>query len=75
MNNKPDFESLSVPLIGLPQVPVMSRELFSRSIGISVGVVNAWADRGYIFCYPIGKYSLINLELLRKQCLEKQFSL
>ncbi|WP_428718306.1 hypothetical protein [Undibacterium curvum] len=60
--------------IELPAVPIMSRDLFARAIGLPVGVVIGWADRGYLPCISIGKYSLVNLELLRKQCRERDFS-
>ncbi|MBK1889961.1 hypothetical protein Undi14_07915 [Undibacterium sp. 14-3-2] len=54
---------------------LMSREKFADMIGIPVGVVIAWADRGYLPLYRIGKYSLINVALLHKQCLAREFSL
>lgn len=75
MGANDNFEKLSIGLAGLSPVPLMSRELFAQSIGLPVGVVNSWADRGYLMMYPIGRYSLVNLELLRKQCLDKEFKL
>jgi hypothetical protein len=35
---------------------LMSREKFADMIGIPVGVVIGWCDRGYLPVVPIGKY-------------------
>lgn len=74
MGDIPKFDqlsSISHPL----SVTLMSREKFADMIGLPIGVVVAWCDRGYLPVVPIGKYSLINVALLHKQCLEKEFSL
>lgn len=74
MGDIPKFDQLS----NIPHplsVALMSREKFADTIGIPVGVVTAWCDRGYLPVVPIGKYSLINVALLHQQCLEKKFSL
>jgi hypothetical protein len=76
-----DFTKLS-PLAALalqqqsgPQgSPVVSRERFADMIGLPIGVVVGWCNKGLIPCVTVGKYSLINVELLRKQCLSKEFA-
>lgn len=75
MGAKDNFVNLSPDGGGFPPVPLMSRDAFARAIGIPIGVVIAWCDRGYIPTISVGKYSLINVELVRKQCLHKEFSL
>lgn len=60
---------------GVP--PLVSRERFAELVfGSSelVGVVIGWCNKGLVPTVTIGKYSLINLELMRKQCLAKEFS-
>ncbi|MFZ6693666.1 hypothetical protein [Undibacterium sp. SXout20W] len=74
MNTKTHLDVFT-PDVNFPVVPLMSRDAFAKAIGIPVGVVTGWADRGYIPCVSIGKYSLVNLELLRKQCANKEFSI
>lgn len=59
----------------IPNVPIMSRELFACLTGFSEGVITGWINRGYIPTFDIGRYSAINLELLRKMCLDKEFRL
>ncbi|QEL57899.1 hypothetical protein FYK34_13315 [Chromobacterium paludis] len=54
--------------------PLVTRELFSAMCGVAPGVVVGWCNRGLVPCITVGRYSLINLELLRKRCLEKEFS-
>jgi len=57
----------------LPAVPLLSREKFAITLGVSRGVVEGWANKGLIPLIKIGKYSLVNVELLRRRCLEKEF--
>lgn len=66
----------SVPNISqLTGVPVMSRELFAQHVGVSIHVVNGWVERGYLPTFEMGRYRLINVALLSKMTLEKEFSL
>ncbi|MBZ0095447.1 MAG: hypothetical protein K8H75_08800 [Sulfuricella sp.] len=66
----------SVPNISqLTGVPVMSRELFAQNVGVSLDVVNGWVNRGYLPTFEMGRYRLINVALLSKMTLEKEFSL
>lgn len=53
--------------------PLVTRERFAELVGLPVGVVVGFANRGYIPTVSIGKYSLVNLELLRKRCLDREF--
>jgi len=75
MGAKDEFVNLQSDAFVFPSVPLMGREAFARAIGIPVGVLIGWCDRGYIPTITIGKYSLINVELIRKQCTNKEFSL
>lgn len=59
----------------LPNVPVMTRERFADLSGIEVGVLNGWINKGYMPVMEFGKYRLVNLALLTKMALDKEFSL
>lgn len=59
----------------LPPVPMMSREAFAAAIGLPVGVIVGFCNKGYLPTVSIGKYSLINVALLQQRCLEQGFSL
>ncbi|GAQ30430.1 hypothetical protein K6V18_06600 [Ralstonia insidiosa] len=54
-------------------VPVMTREAFAAAIGLPLTVLAAQCDRGYWPTLKIGKYSFINVELVRKSALAKEF--
>ncbi|MBJ9655355.1 hypothetical protein [Burkholderia multivorans] len=58
----------------LPPVPVMTREAFAAAIGLPVTVLVAQCDRGYWPTMKIGKYSFINVELVRKSALAREFA-
>lgn len=53
--------------------PLCSRERFAEMCGLPVGVIIGWCNKGLVPCLSVGKYSLVNLELLRKRCLEREF--
>ncbi len=53
-------------------VPVMEREKFSELVGVDLGVINGWIDRGYLPSIKMGKHRLVNLALLTKECMEKE---
>lgn len=57
-----------------PPLPLVTRERFAEAVGLPAGVVVGWCNKGLVPTVQIGKYSLINIELLRKLCLEKEFS-
>lgn len=59
----------------LPNIshPVVSRERFAEMTGLPVGVIIGFVNKGYLPTVHIGKYSLINVELLRKRCLDLEF--
>lgn len=59
----------------LPSVPVMHRDLFAEHVGVSVDVVTGWINKGYIPVLEVGKYRLVNLALLNKLALEREFTL
>lgn len=53
----------------------MHRENFAQAVGVSVDVVTGWINRGYIPTFEVGKYRLVNLALLTKLALDKEFRL
>jgi hypothetical protein len=55
-------------------VPLVTRERFAEMVGLPVGVIVGWCNKGLIPTMTIGKYSLISVELLRKRCLEREFA-
>ena len=59
----------------LPSVPVMSRTLFAQQVGVTEDTVTGWINRGYLPVFEIGKYNLVNLALLNRMALEKEFKL
>jgi hypothetical protein len=56
-------------------VPFMTREAFAVAIGLPVSVLTAQAERGYWPEVRIGKRVFINVELVRKQALEREFAI
>lgn len=50
--------------------PVMHKEKFADLVGVSLGVVDGWCDRGYVPTIKIGKHSLVNMTQLNIQCLK-----
>ena len=62
------FPSSTVP----PAIPVMERERFATLVGIDLGVVNGWIDRGYVPTVKIGRHRLINLAALTREALESE---
>lgn len=66
------LNTLSLPS-GLP--PLLTREKFAEQVGLPVGVVVGFINKGYLATFPLGRYSLVNIELLRKQCLDREFTL
>lgn len=53
--------------------PLVSRERFAEMTGLPIGVIVGFCNKGYVPTLAMGKYSLINLELLRKACLERAY--
>ena len=69
--------SSAAPVISLAPdyaPPLVTRELFAQMSGLPVGVIVGFVNKGYIPTVSIGKYSLINIELLRKRCLDRDFA-
>ena len=55
--------------------PLVTRERFAEMVGnLPVGVIVGWSNKGLVPCVSVGKYSLINVELLRKRCLDAEFA-
>jgi len=54
--------------------PLVTRERFAELIGLPVGVVVGWCNKGLVPCVAVGKYSLINMALLQSQCLAREFA-
>jgi hypothetical protein len=68
---RPDFASTSVSHVSSPLV---TRERFSEMVGLPLGVITGWCNKGLVPCVSIGKYSLINVALLGNRCIAKEFS-
>ena len=54
--------------------PFVTRERFADMVGLPVGVIIGWCNKGLVPCVSIGKYSLINVALLGSRCVAKEFS-
>ncbi len=66
-----DFEDLSsTSLASVP--PLLPWAKFADWIQTEPGIVRAWMDRGYLPAHKIGKHIYVNVELLRRQLLEKE---
>lgn len=63
-----------IPSSGHYTPPLVTRERFADMVGLPVGVIVGFVNKGYVPTVSVGKYSLINLELLRKQCLDREFA-
>ncbi|WP_112068109.1 hypothetical protein [Herbaspirillum rubrisubalbicans] len=55
--------------------PVVSRERFAEMVGLPLGVVVGFINKGYLPTVSIGKYSLVNVAAIQRSCSEKEFSL
>jgi hypothetical protein len=55
-------------------VPLMTREAFAAAVGLPLSVLVAQAERGYWPEVRVGKRVFINVELVRKRALEREFS-
>lgn len=76
-SNAPTTELKSASFALSGYTPLVSREQFAEMVFGSkeaVGIVIGWCNKGLIPTVSIGKYSLISIELLRKQCLDREFS-
>lgn len=56
-------------------VPLMSRTKFAEHVGVTEDTVTGWINRGYLPVVEVGKYRLVNLALLNKMALSKEFYL
>lgn len=54
--------------------PLVTRERFAEMVGLPLGVVIGWCNKGLVPCVSVGKYSLINVALLQTKCLEREFA-
>lgn len=66
-----EFATTFVPNAGSPLV---TRERFAEMVGLPLGVITGWCNKGLVPCFSIGKYSLINVALLGNRCIAKEFS-
>ena len=66
-----DFDELSsTSLASVP--PLLPWAKFADWIQTEPGIVRGWIDRGYLPVHRIGKHIYVNVELLRRQLLEKE---
>ncbi len=59
----------------LPLVPVMTREKFAEFAGVTPETVRGWCDKGYLPTFDMGRWSLINVALLTKDALSREWKL
>jgi len=52
--------------------PVLPWTVFADWIHVEPGIVRGWYERGYLPTVRFGKHLMINVELFRKQLLEKE---
>jgi hypothetical protein len=74
MGTYEDFSTGIPPSPTVATVPLMTRESFAAAIGLPLTVFIAQCDKGYWPLVKIGKRSLVNVELIRKRALDKEFS-
>jgi len=53
-------------------VPFMTRQRYAELTGVSVGIVDAWVDRGYLPSTVIGKHRLVNVAALWRRAFEDE---
>jgi hypothetical protein len=71
MVEQSDFANFqSTPIAG----PVVTRERFAQMVGLPLGVITGWCNKGLLPCVSIGKYSLVNVSLLANRCVAKEFN-
>ena len=63
------MEPQQLPLSVVPPVPVMAADRFAELVGVSVGVVQGWIDKGYLPTMKIGRYRLVNVAVLTREAL------
>ncbi|WP_435101056.1 hypothetical protein [Arhodomonas sp. AD133] len=63
---------METPAPEQPNTPLMSKERFAQLTGVGEEVVRGWINKGYIPTMKIGRYPLINMEVLRRMCLEAE---
>lgn len=71
MTDKTDVQNIPT-VFNCAFVPVCTRERFAQFSGLDEGVVRGMCDRGYLPTVKLGKYSLINLAALFRQCSESE---
>ena len=71
-----DYQDMSVipALAGGGASPLVSRQKFAEMVGLPVGVIIGWCNKGLLPCTSIGRYSLINVAAIQRSCAEKEFS-
>ncbi|UZR30203.1 hypothetical protein [Methylococcus mesophilus] len=52
-------------------VPYMTRELYAQYVGLPIGVVDAWVERGHVPSEKIGKYLLVNIAAQWRDAVQK----
>lgn len=62
-----------IPALQVP-VPVITRERFAQLTGLEEGVIRGMIDKGYLPTVKIGRYRLINLTQLTRECELWRFS-
>jgi hypothetical protein len=55
---------------GPAYVPVMTQTKFAELVGVDVGVVEGWVNRGHVPTAKIGKRRLVNVHQLSREVAE-----
>ena len=63
----------SVQIRQAPLGVYVTQERFAEVTGVSLEVVRGWVKKGFLPTYVIGKYRLVNVELMKKEALEQEF--
>ncbi|MBF0456086.1 MAG: hypothetical protein HQL72_14865 [Magnetococcales bacterium] len=53
----------------------VTQERFAEVTGVSLEVVRGWVKKGFLPTYIIGKYRLVNTELMKKNAIEQEFKI
>jgi predicted site-specific integrase-resolvase len=67
-------ENNQVPMINQAPIGIyVTQERFAEMTGVSLEVVRGWVKKGFLPTFVIGKYRLVNTELMKKTAMEQDF--
>ena len=69
-------ENNQVPMINQAPIGIyVTQERFAEMTGVSLEVVRGWVKKGFLPTFVIGKYRLVNTELMKKTATEQDFKI